>query len=356
MAADTLTLPRATTSRADAGEDLVRAAADLTRDLQRARPAVYWADLLVTVAVGYGALAAAASPASAIVRAPSAVVAVLALYRALSFIHELTHLKPGAAPGFHTAWNLLVGAPLLAPSFLYEGVHPLHHARTRYGTRDDPEYFPPALLRPGPLLLATALAALAPLALLLRFAVLAPLSAASPPLRRWLVARASALCVNPDFRRRPPGPALARSWRRWETVASLWALAFLAATTAGVVSPRGALTFLGVASGVAVLNQVRTLAAHLWEGEGEPVSVTAQFLDSVDVPPPALLPALWAPVGLRFHALHHLLPGVPYHALGEAHRRLRAALPEHSAFHRAQHRSLPVLVRRLFAASARRGG
>eukprot|EP01035_Chromulina_nebulosa_P007781 gene7781-10516_t len=45
-------------------------------------------------------------------------------------------------------------------------------------------------------------------------------------------------------------------------------------------------------------------------------TVTAQYLDSVNVPPPGLLPALWAPVGLRYHALHHLLPSVPYHALG----------------------------------------
>ena len=70
------------------------------------------------------------------------------------------------------------------------------------------------------------------------------------------------------------------------------------------------------------LNQVRTLVAHLWENDGEPMSVTAQYLDSVNVPPPGTLPALWAPVGLRYHALHHLLPGVPYHNLGEAHRRL----------------------------------
>ena len=32
------------------------------------------------------------------------------------------------------------------------------------------------------------------------------------------------------------------------------------------------------------LNQIRTLVAHLWENEGEPMSVTAQFLDSVNVP------------------------------------------------------------------------
>jgi fatty acid desaturase len=89
-----------------------------------------------------------------------------------------------------------------------------------------------------------------------------------------------------------------------------------------------------------LLNQLRTLVAHLWENDGEPMSVTDQYLDTVNVPPPGLLPALWAPVGLRYHALHHLLPGVPYHNLGKAHRRLTGALENGSSYH-ALHHLLP---------------
>ena len=100
------------------------------------------------------------------------------------------------------------------------------------------------------------------------------------------------------------------------------------------------LIFLAIVSSVAVLNQVRTLVAHLWENDGEPLSVTAQFLDSVNVPPPGVLASIWAPVGLRYHALHHLLPSVPYHALGEAHRRLTAQLTPDSAYHRASYDGL----------------
>ena len=156
---------------------MLRAAAEVTRDLSTARPGIYWPDMLLSAAVGYAALAGAILIDNTLLAVASGVLAALALYRALLFIHELTHIHRNALPGFRFAWNLLVGVPMLTPSLMYENVHTLHHARTRYGTAEDPEYLPLALMKPWSLPLFILIAALAPAALLFRSAVLVPLGA-----------------------------------------------------------------------------------------------------------------------------------------------------------------------------------
>ena len=348
---ETAASARAARARLPDDTALLRAAVEQTRDLNDAKPIIYWTDLLVSSAVGYGALLAAIILPVTGWAIVAGVVAVLALYRAGSFIHELTHVKHTTLPFFRLGWNLIAGIPLLVPSFMYEGVHTLHHARTRYGTAEDPEYLPLALMKPWTLPLFVVAALLAPIAVLVRFAVLTPLSLIFPKLRAAVIANYSAMSINPAFRRRPPEGALAVQWRWQEAGACLWAIGLLTLVATGIVPLRAFLICLAVVSGVALINQVRTLVAHLWENEGEPMTVTAQYLDSVNVPPPGMLPLLWAPVGLRYHALHHLLPSVPYHALAEAHRRLAKAVETDSSYHGANHRGLPVLVGRLVKSS-----
>ena len=129
-------------------KEMLRQAAMLTRDLHRPDPLVYWGDCFGSAAIGYAALLGAIASGSALLTGALVLVSILTLYRAVLFIHEITHLDHRKLPGFRLAWNIGVGAPLMLPSFLYEGIHAVHHSRVHYGTERDPEYIPLAHMRP----------------------------------------------------------------------------------------------------------------------------------------------------------------------------------------------------------------
>lgn len=326
-------------------KDMLRAARDLTRDLGEAKGGIYWPDMIVSAALGYGSIALAVLTSNLWVAIGAGLVGSLAFYRALMFIHELTHIHRQALPGFRTGWNLLVGIPLLTPSFMYEGVHVIHHKRTQYGTIEDPEYLPLALMKPWSLPLFVIVALLAPIALLIRSALLVPLGAVIPAVRRFVWARGSALSINPDFRRKAPEGDFRKRVLWQEIGVFVWSWALIGSVF--LLGWRPLLIALAILSFTALLNQLRTLVAHLWENEGDPMTVTAQFLDSVNVPPPGRVAEIWAPVGLRYHALHHLMPSMPYHDLPEAHRRLARELGTGSTYEGANHPGMLTLVARI---------
>lgn len=331
--------------------ELLRAAAELTRDISVARPEIYWPDMLASALIGYTALAGAILLEDPLLAVLSGAVSVMALYRALLFIHEITHLHRNALPGFRTAWNLLVGIPMLTPSLLYEQVHTIHHSRMRYGTPEDPEYLPLALMKPWTLPLFILISALAPIAVLVRWGILAPLGVVFPGIRTLAWERFSSLSINPDFRRRPPETEEQRRWFAWQQAgATVWAL-FVLSTPVWLGWKPVVVAFV-VTSLVAVFNQLRTLVAHLWENDGERLSVTAQYLDSVNVP--TVIGGIWAPVGLRYHATHHLLPSLPYHSLGEAHKRLAAKFAPDETFHGANHPGMIPLMVKIARSTMRR--
>ena len=97
-----------------------------------------------------------------------------------------------------------------------------------------------------------------------------------------------------------------------------------------------------------MINQIRTLAAHHYENDGSEVDALGQLMDSVNLRGVPVLTALVAPVGLRYHALHHFLPAVPYHSLGTLHRRLCRELPREAEYHRTEAEGILPMLRRLW--------
>lgn len=328
-------------------EDFLRNVADITADLRRPCRSLYWLDLIASSAIGYSALIYICVSRFTPLTLLLGMISSLALYRALCFMHEISHLPPAALPGFRTVWNLLVGMPLLMPSFLYQGAHNQHHVRSRYGTRDDPDYLPLSYRSGRSNLLFLVVAPLLPIALLIRHILLVPGSYLHPKLRALLVSRGSALAINPEFRRAPPTGKMRRHWTLWEALTFLFATLLAASVICHLVTLKALLLYIVVLSAAALINQLRTVVSHLWESDGNEMTLVEQYLDSVTVPPPALLPAIWAPVGLRYHAIHHLVPSLPYHSLGTAHRRLSRHLVDHHLLHAADHHDVGGLVGRL---------
>ncbi len=102
------------------------------------------------------------------------------------------------------------------------------------------------------------------------------------------------------------------------------------------------------AVGVLLLNNLRTLGAHRYTSGGKETTFVEQLLDSINYPNFSLLTPLWAPVGLRYHALHHLCPSLPYHNMAEAHRRLMRELPADSPYRKTNCPSLWAAIRALW--------
>ena len=152
--------------------------------------------------------------------------------------------------------------------------------------------------------------------------------------------------MNTSYRREAT-PVLTTSIRRWEMAILLVWLAAAATAWHYGLAWKALAVWCGISSCAALCNALRALGAHRYESDGTPLDRGGQLLDSIDTPG-AFWTELWAPVGLRFHALHHYFPGIPYHNLGTAYTRLISNLPTEAEYRELTSPSLPWSLRRLY--------
>lgn len=311
----------------------LREARAIIGDLFEPDPRIYWADFLVTAAIAYGTALLFLTQPFLGLGGLGFLVSGFALFRAAIFVHELVHLPKQRMRHFRLAWNLLYGIPTLLPSFFYAS-HLDHHNWKHYGTVRDGEYLPLGAGSLGGILRYLATIPVLPLLAVIRFLVLTPLSLLVPPLRRPILERFSSLVIAPTYRRELPAHERREGWLAMELgcFAVLAGLLLLCALGALPWSILAKLYALGAFA--AGINWVRTLAAHRYANPGGQMTFLAQLDNSLTIEGNPVVTALLFPVGLRYHALHHIFPSLPYHAMGAAHRRLMAALPANSPYRR----------------------
>lgn len=311
----------------------VQDAKRIVDDLFAPNQFIYWMDFGATTAVAYGfAVLYLTAPPLSWEQLISFLIAGLALFRDGVFIHEIVHMPKGRMTAFKIAWNVIYGVPMLTPSFMYKN-HSDHHNWRHYGTARDGEYLPmgaPGSVRRilGYLLQIPLLPAFA----ILRFLVLGPLSLAAPQLRRWVLERASSYVSNPGYRRELPANEPRGTWVVMELVCFAVLALVLGLAILGLIPWISLAELYVLGMYAAGLNWTRNLVAHRYTNTGGQMSYAEQLSDSINIPGHPVLTELLFPIGLRYHALHHLFPALPYHALGTAHRRLMAQLPADSPY------------------------
>jgi len=265
-------------------------------------------------------------PSGSVIAAP---IAILATLRAAYFVHEIAHSRH-VLPGFELAWNLVVGVWVLLPSFMADA-HVDHHRVATYGTARDPEYEPVATWSRWELVKSIAVLAIVPPLLVVRFGVIGPCAWLIPALRRIAWQRLSTLQTNREYVRSLVGMSSARAIA-FELAATAALATLTIAISTGVLPLRVAFIWWAVTGAALMLNQARTLLAHGYVPIARARTLSEQVADTRT----ALRTAAWLvyPVGTRYHAVHHLVPSLPYHALAAADRQLRGqrvlARPDHA--------------------------
>ena len=355
-------VPPDSATAAPHGEFSLSEARRIVGEYFQPNPWIYWPDFLLSMGLGvfffslvqYPEFVTANTAWHWPVRIVGFLVSSLLYYRAVLFIHELVHIRDGEFTAFRFVWNMLCGIPFLTPSFVYY-THLDHHRRKHYGTDADGEYLPLASQSIWHILFYFSQVLIIPVLAVIRFGVLTPLTWISRPIRDWVHRHASSMVMDPMYIRPIPTPRVLRIIRLQELLCFLW-IAFITVrltTSFGIMFDEPMpMTFLVQVYFTALLiidvNAVRTLGAHRWTNDGSEMNFLEQMLDSVNYPNNPAIGALWAPVGLRFHALHHIFPTMPYHALAKAHNRLSQQLPADSPYHKCSAVSLPDEVRTLW--------
>jgi fatty acid desaturase len=301
----------------------------LIEELAVPDPRIYWGDFLLSAAAfyaGFGVLVLFRLPRPG--QAALFVACSVLAFRCAAFLHEIVHQGPERLPGFGTAYNLLFGYVFKLPTFVYTP-HLEHHSPRVFSTEADPEYTPWGA-RPGLDLIGYTLicALVFPGLLVLRFGLLPivdPLL--GERVRLWIDRKASTLGTNLRYRREVGDDAERRAMRCQERCCALYNAALLILTLVGAWPWRAFVLWYAVTGVGMTINFFRGSINHGYARRGPAVTFDAMIADSINVTGGSLWSRFWSPLNTRYHALHHLYPLLPYHALPAAHERLMASLP-----------------------------
>lgn len=312
----------------------------------KVNPLIYWADFLSTVFLGNIFLYSASK--ESLLSLEQIIYIILSsffLFRATVFIHENFHFG-NKIRGFSLCYNLFHGFLHKLPSYCYKP-HVYHHSVKTYGTIKDPEY---DLIIDRPvftLFIPFFSMAFLPIFSFIRYGITPIiLPFISSRGRDWVYSHISTLVMNLKFKRNKPSQKEKSEWWIQDFMCFIYNLAIILLILFGGLPSNILIVWFFVMYIVYLLNFYRVVTSHTYLTRFNKTNFKQQILDSSTV---IFMPISFIlyPLGLQYHALHHMYPNIPYHNLNKAHKFLCNILPSNHPYFKTFNKGYLSSIKRL---------
>lgn len=329
------------------GQSAYRKSFEIIQHLTKPNPIIFWADLLGSAICCYSLMYACMQyPLNHPLKWVLFISCSIFVNRGIYFMHEIFH-QTKFVKGFEIAHNLLFGCVFKFPSYI-TFPHHFHHRTTTYGTQEDPEYDGNWIGKSFFHYFSVLVSSLfMPAFLFVRFGIMPLLYPfIGQTLRNKIYQRISTFALNPTYLRPLPNKEEFKNWmiQDYMTFAINSGVLFLLFTHR--LSLENFITFHMLGAAFFFPNFYRALIAHRYVANTEDKTIEAQLADSISIPN-SKLDFFLAPVGLKYHSLHHYFPMIPYHNMKKAHDLL--VLAKDQNYLQSLEPSVPVALHKAFS-------
>lgn len=299
--------------------------AKLTKDLNKLNKSRFILELLICAFIGWGSQFLFLFTSNDSIKVFLFFISTFSIYRGLSFIHEVGHFCD-RIKFFNLLYNLLFGIPCRVPAYSMK-THRYHHGVKTFGTINDPEYENWTARSKIYLVRPFVLSFFYPLILAIRFGIV-PIFFIffSKETVLKIYTLYSSFVMNLKFER-PFHQGDFKEMKRTDFFCSLYFFSFSFLLLKLDLFVEYYFLFYIQIVFISIMNTYRALVAHRYKAHlTDDKALMAQTIDSVTIEG-GVFTELWAPISLRYHSTHHLLPNIPYYNLKKAHLRLLKELP-----------------------------